>query len=322
MLNAVADLDDGGETATGRVYIWEIRADRGTGRWTNAYGLYAGPLRQAGRPLGDRAALLQHPRPHRPRPRGRSASRPDRDGSSYGRAHDRRHGVLDDRTRGAGQAGAGRSRRRRGDLRRAVRAQQPARARARGRSACRRATASPSCCRTASTFYALYFAAMQAGWYFTPINHHLVGPEIAYIVDDCEAKALIVDARFADAVQRSRPRRSRSPADHRFVDRRDRRASAPTTTSSTASRRRCPRTARSARRCTTPRAPPGSRRACAARCTAGRPRRGRAPHRRSCCCSSASSPTTTTCTSAARRSTTRPSCSSRPRRSTSATRSC
>jgi hypothetical protein len=40
MLNAVADLDDGGETATGRVYIWEIRADRGTGRWTNAYGLY------------------------------------------------------------------------------------------------------------------------------------------------------------------------------------------------------------------------------------------------------------------------------------------
>ena len=47
-------------------------------------------------------------------------------------------------------------------------------------------------------FYALFFAAMQAGWYFTPINHHLVGPEIAYIVDDCEAKALVVDARFAE----------------------------------------------------------------------------------------------------------------------------
>ena len=39
-------------------------------------------------------------------------------------------------------------------------------------------------------FYAVFFAAIQAGLYFTPINHHLVGPEIAYIVDDCEAKVL------------------------------------------------------------------------------------------------------------------------------------
>jgi long-chain acyl-CoA synthetase len=43
----------------------------------------------------------------------------------------------------------------------------------------------------------LYFAAMQAGWYLTPINHHLVGPEIAYIVDDCDAGALVVHERFA-----------------------------------------------------------------------------------------------------------------------------
>jgi long-chain acyl-CoA synthetase len=38
---------------------------------------------------------------------------------------------------------------------------------------------------------------MQAGWYLTPINHHLVGPEIAYIVDDCDASALVVDEHFA-----------------------------------------------------------------------------------------------------------------------------
>ena len=44
----------------------------------------------------------------------------------------------------------------------------------------------------------LYLAALQAGWYLVPINHHLVGPEIAYIVDDCGAKALIVDERFAE----------------------------------------------------------------------------------------------------------------------------
>jgi long-chain acyl-CoA synthetase len=46
---------------------------------------------------------------------------------------------------------------------------------------------------------ALYFAAMQAGWYLTPINHHLVGPEIAYIVDDCDASVFIGHERFADA---------------------------------------------------------------------------------------------------------------------------
>ena len=46
---------------------------------------------------------------------------------------------------------------------------------------------------------AAFMAATQAGWYLTPINHHLVGPEIAYIVNDCEAKAFIGDERFAEA---------------------------------------------------------------------------------------------------------------------------
>src|SRR5205807_275387 len=46
--------------------------------------------------------------------------------------------------------------------------------------------------------FELYLAALQAGWYLVPINHHLVGPEIAYIVDDCEAKVLVAHERFAD----------------------------------------------------------------------------------------------------------------------------
>ncbi|MGI9578272.1 MAG: AMP-binding protein [Microthrixaceae bacterium] len=50
----------------------------------------------------------------------------------------------------------------------------------------------------------LYFAAMQAGFRITPINHHLVGPEIAYIVDDSEALAAVVHERFADAVEVAR----------------------------------------------------------------------------------------------------------------------
>jgi long-chain acyl-CoA synthetase len=44
-----------------------------------------------------------------------------------------------------------------------------------------------------------YLAAAQAGWYLTPINHHLTASEIAYIVSDCEAKAFIGDERFAAA---------------------------------------------------------------------------------------------------------------------------
>ncbi len=42
--------------------------------------------------------------------------------------------------------------------------------------------------------------AQQIGLYLTPINHHLVGPEIAYIVDDSDAKVLIGHERFASAL--------------------------------------------------------------------------------------------------------------------------
>jgi long-chain acyl-CoA synthetase len=45
----------------------------------------------------------------------------------------------------------------------------------------------------------LYLAALQAGWYFTPINWHFTPPEIAYILRDCEAKAFFVHERFAAA---------------------------------------------------------------------------------------------------------------------------
>jgi long-chain acyl-CoA synthetase len=44
----------------------------------------------------------------------------------------------------------------------------------------------------------LYLAALQAGWYYTPINWHLTGPEIAYIVADSEAKAFVVHTRYAE----------------------------------------------------------------------------------------------------------------------------
>jgi long-chain acyl-CoA synthetase len=46
----------------------------------------------------------------------------------------------------------------------------------------------------------VFFGAVQIGLYITPINHHLVGPEIAYIVRDSDAKAIVGHERFATAL--------------------------------------------------------------------------------------------------------------------------
>ncbi|MFI5041701.1 MAG: acyl-CoA synthetase [Acidimicrobiales bacterium] len=64
-------------------------------------------------------------------------------------------------------------------------------------------------------FIELYLACLQAGWYLVPINHHLVGPEIAYIVGDSEAKVLVADARFAEVAQAAAEELG-FPPDHRF----------------------------------------------------------------------------------------------------------
>jgi long-chain acyl-CoA synthetase len=47
----------------------------------------------------------------------------------------------------------------------------------------------------------VYLATQQIGVYLTPINYHLVGPEIAYILTDCEARAFIAHPRYTDVVQ-------------------------------------------------------------------------------------------------------------------------
>ncbi|HEY3734799.1 MAG TPA: acyl-CoA synthetase [Streptosporangiaceae bacterium] len=49
----------------------------------------------------------------------------------------------------------------------------------------------------------VYLAALQSGWYFTPINWHFTAPEIAYIIRDCEAKAFFADERFAQTAAKA-----------------------------------------------------------------------------------------------------------------------
>lgn len=43
----------------------------------------------------------------------------------------------------------------------------------------------------------IYWAAMRSGLYFTAVNSHLTSSEVAYIVDDCEARAVIFSSSLA-----------------------------------------------------------------------------------------------------------------------------
>jgi long-chain acyl-CoA synthetase len=47
----------------------------------------------------------------------------------------------------------------------------------------------------------VYLAALQAGWYYVPINYRLSPPEVVYILQDSEANAFISHERFADVAQ-------------------------------------------------------------------------------------------------------------------------
>ncbi len=46
----------------------------------------------------------------------------------------------------------------------------------------------------------VYLAALQAGWYYVPINYRLSPPEIAYILEDCGAKAIVSHERYAEVI--------------------------------------------------------------------------------------------------------------------------
>jgi long-chain acyl-CoA synthetase len=63
----------------------------------------------------------------------------------------------------------------------------------------------------------LYLGALQIGCYFTPINHHLVGPEIAYIVNDSDAKVFVGSSRFADEITKAMTEVDGIPAANRFT---------------------------------------------------------------------------------------------------------
>ena len=47
-------------------------------------------------------------------------------------------------------------------------------------------------------FFDFYWAAMRSGLYFTPVNWHLSTEELEYVIEDCDARVLVANVRFAD----------------------------------------------------------------------------------------------------------------------------
>jgi long-chain acyl-CoA synthetase len=58
-------------------------------------------------------------------------------------------------------------------------------------------------------YYELFAAAAHGGFLVAPVNWHFVADEVAYVLDDADAKVLVADARFGD-VAHAAAARSRS----------------------------------------------------------------------------------------------------------------
>lgn len=56
-------------------------------------------------------------------------------------------------------------------------------------------------CSNRPEFIEVMVACQRGGFRITPINWHLSGGEVGYIVENCEAKAFIADTRFAGSAQ-------------------------------------------------------------------------------------------------------------------------
>src|SRR5260370_41448575 len=56
------------------------------------------------------------------------------------------------------------------------------------------------------TFFFALFAAARLGAIFVPLNFRLTGPELAFMIEDCAASVLIVDAQLRPVIEPQRER--------------------------------------------------------------------------------------------------------------------
>ena len=55
-------------------------------------------------------------------------------------------------------------------------------------------------------FFFAMFASARLGAIFVPLNFRLTGPELAFMIEDCAARALIVDAQHRPVIEPQRGR--------------------------------------------------------------------------------------------------------------------
>ena len=72
------------------------------------------------------------------------------------------------------------------------------------------------CMRNSARMYQCYLAAMQSGLYFSPVNYHSTADEIAYVLTDAKAKALVASPSTAE-VATDALKRANLDADRGFV---------------------------------------------------------------------------------------------------------
>jgi acyl-CoA synthetase (AMP-forming)/AMP-acid ligase II len=76
----------------------------------------------------------------------------------------------------------------------------------------RRGDAAAILLRNRPEFLEVSWGCQLSGLYYIPVNTHLTFDEVAYIIDDCEARALFIDSSFADLGDKLRDRNSRLDA--------------------------------------------------------------------------------------------------------------
>lgn len=60
-------------------------------------------------------------------------------------------------------------------------------------------------CSNRAEFVEVLCASLRGGFRFTPVNWHLTADEVEYIINDCEAKALIADTRYPAGLSAQAP---------------------------------------------------------------------------------------------------------------------
>ena len=56
-------------------------------------------------------------------------------------------------------------------------------------------------CENHPRYFEVYWAALRSGLYLTPVNRYLTAPEVAFIVEDCNARLVVTSELLGDVAE-------------------------------------------------------------------------------------------------------------------------